>query len=120
MSMTRQSLLKRRHLRVRQKISGTLERPRLSLRKSSRHLYAQLIDDRAGRTLLALTTNTKANRTEGKSFSNSAWAKKIGGELGRRAVEKGLGSVVFDRGGRAYHGVVKDFAEAAREAGLKF
>ena len=120
MKRTRTEALKRRHVRVRQKISGTAERPRLCIHKSLKHLYAQVIDDRAGTTILDATTNSKTNKETAKSFRNVVSAKKLGQELGKKAVDKGIGSVVFDRGGYQYHGVVRAFAEAAREAGLKF
>lgn len=120
MSMRRQEALKRRHQRIRQKVSGTSLRPRLSFHKSGRHLYAQLIDDVAGRTLSFVTTSVKANHTGHKNFANIGSAKKLGADLGSKAVAKGVQVVVFDRGGYPYHGVVKAFAEAAREAGLKF
>lgn len=112
--------LRRRHDRVRRKVAGTTERPRLCIHKSSRHLYAQLIDDTVGQTLCFATTNTKANKAEAKSFGNVAWAKKLAAELAAKAREKGIEVVVFDRGGYRYHGVVKAFGDAAREAGFKF
>lgn len=118
--MKRVTNLKRRHLRVRSKVSGTAERPRLCIHRSSRHLYAQLIDDKTGRTLASATTNIKANRAEAKNFSNKEWAKKLGTEVGTKAKESGISTVVFDRGGYRYHGVVQTFADAAREVGLKF
>ena len=111
---------RRRHVRVRRKVSGTSERPRLCVHKSLRHLYAQVIDDTAGKTICFATTNTKGNKAEGKSFCNIAWAKKLGAELATKARTGGVEQVVFDRGGSRYHGVVKAFGDAAREAGLKF
>jgi large subunit ribosomal protein L18 len=120
MAWSRTESLERRHLRVRRKVSGTIERPRLCIHKSLKHIYAQVIDDAAGRTLCAATTNTKANKAEGKSFSNVAWAKKLGAEVAAKAKQAGIEAVVFDRGGNRYHGVVKAFGDAAREAGLKF
>jgi large subunit ribosomal protein L18 len=110
----------RRHQRIRRKVRGTQERPRLCIHKSVRHIYAQVVDDAAGTTLTFVTTNTKDNKAQGKSFCNIEAARKLGGELGRRATEKGVATVVFDRGGYRYHGVVQAFADAAREAGLKF
>lgn len=112
--------LKRRHLRLRRKINGTPERPRLCIHRSSKHLYAQLVDDRAGQTLASVTTNLKANRNEAKSFSNIAWAGKLGAQMADKAKDKGITTVVFDRGGFRYHGSIKAFADAAREGGLKF
>jgi len=118
--MTKQASLKRRHERVRRKVSGTAERPRLCIHRSSKHIYAQVIDDLSGRTLASATTNTKGNKENAKSFCNMTWAKKIGGDVAQKAGSAGVQSVVFDRGGYRYHGVVKAFADAAREAGLKF
>lgn len=111
----------KRHLRIRKKVQGTAERPRLSVYKSLKHLYVQLTDDQTGRCLLTVTTNTKANKAAGKkSFANVT----SGAELGRQVAEKARGagheSVVFDRSGYRYHGIVKAVADAAREAGLKF
>ena len=120
MARTRQEALKRRHMRVRRKVAGTAERPRLCIHRSLKHLYAQVIDDTVGHTLCAATTNIKANKAEGKSFSNRAWAEKLGRELAEKARAKGVDAVVFDRGGYRYHGVIKAFADAAREGGLKF
>ena len=120
MSLTRQESLRKRHLRVRQKVSGTAERPRLCIHRSLRHLYAQLIDDAAGKTLVFATTNQKAKKSEAKTFANKAFAQKLGGEIAQLAAAKGIAQVVFDRSGYPYHGVVKSFAEAAREGGLRF
>jgi large subunit ribosomal protein L18 len=120
MRLTKQQALKRRHLHVRRKISGTPERPRLSIRKSLRHLYAQLVDDIEGRTLLFITSNTKGLKAKGQSFCNIATAKEIGQTLGKQAKEKGISRVVFDRGGCKYHGVVKALADAVRAEGIKF
>ena len=106
-----------RHVRVRGKISGTAERPRLSVFRSSNHIYAQVIDDVAGVTLAA------ANSTEkdfGMAGGNKAAAKKVGELVAKRALEKGISEVVFDRGGFVYHGRVAELAEGAREGGLKF
>lgn len=105
---------------MRTKVRGTAERPRLCIHKSLKHLYAQLVDDHAQRTLVASTTNLKSNASEAKSFRNIEWAKKLGAEIGAKAAAKGVQKVVFDRGGFRYHGVVKAFADAAREKGLKF
>lgn len=112
--------LERRHQRVRRKIAGTAARPRLCIHKSLRHLYAQVIDDDGGRTLCFATTNTKAMKAEVKHCANIAWAKKLGAEVGQKAKAAGIEAVVFDRGGYRYHGVIKAFGDAAREAGLKF
>ncbi len=114
------SPLQRRHLRVRVKVEGSPARPRLCLHKSLRHLYAQVIDDQAGRTLAFATTNLKENKKTARTFCNVASAKKIGADLARKAMAQGVAKVVFDRGGYRYHGVIKAFADAAREAGLQF
>ncbi len=120
MALSKTQSLKRRHRRVRRKIAGTAARPRLSIHKSLRHIYAQVIDDDAGVTLCAVTTNTAARKAEAKTFANIAWGKKLGAELATAARAAGIEGVVFDRGGYRYHGVVKAFGDAAREAGLKF
>ena len=107
----------KRHIRVRGKISGTAERPHLSVFRSENHIYAQIIDDVAGSTLVSASTVEKA--FEGKG-SNCEAAKKIGAAIAERALQKGIEEVVFDRGGYIYHGRVKALAEGAREGGLKF
>jgi large subunit ribosomal protein L18 len=120
MAYSKADRLGQRRLRVRRKISGAPERPRLSIHKTLKHLYAQVIDDTAGKTICFATTNTKPNKLQGKSFCNIAWAKKLGAEVAAKAASKGVSTVVFDRGGYRYHGVVKAFGDSAREAGLKF
>lgn len=120
MVWTKSEALRRRHDRVRRKVAGTPERPRLCIHKSSRHIYVQVIDDAVGQTLCFATTNVKANKAEAHSFCNIASAKKLAAELAGKAQAKGVASVVFDRGGYRYHGVVKAFGDAAREAGFKF
>ena len=105
------------HRRIRRKLAGTLERPRLAVFRSVAHIYAQVIDDTAGRTLAAASSVDKDGRTNG---GNVAAAKAIGKLVAQRAKEKGIASVVFDRGGYRYHGRVKALADAAREAGLEF
>ena len=107
----------KRHRRVRAKISGTAQRPRLSVFRSSKHIYAQLIDDLTGATLAAASTLDKEFEGEG---GNKGAAKKIGELLAKRATGKGIETVVFDRSGYIYHGRVKELAEGAREGGLKF
>ncbi|MET1031671.1 50S ribosomal protein L18 [Domibacillus tundrae] len=109
---------KRRHARVRAKIAGTAARPRLNVFRSNKHLYAQLIDDANGVTLASASTIEKDFGLE--STSNLEAAAKVGELLAKRATEKGLASVVFDRGGYLYHGRVKALADAARENGLEF
>jgi large subunit ribosomal protein L18 len=110
----------RRRTRVRSRVTGTPARPRLSVFRSNKHLYAQVIDDTVGNTLAAATTNTKAVKEGGKSFANLKSAAQIGREIAERAKASGVTAVVFDRGGFQYHGVIKAVAEAAREAGLQF
>ena len=107
----------RRHLRVRKKISGTQERPRLCVYRSNNHLYVQIIDDVAGNTLVAASTLDKEVKNK---HSNKEAAKEVGKLIAKRAKSKKIETVVFDRGGYVYHGVVKELAEAAREGGLKF
>jgi large subunit ribosomal protein L18 len=105
----------RRHRRVRRRVVGTRERPRLAVFRSNRHIYAQLIDDRAGRTLAA--ADTVSGQGDG---DKKAAAARAGAELAARAKAAGITSVVFDRGGFQYHGRVRALAEAAREGGLDF
>jgi large subunit ribosomal protein L18 len=112
-------LAQKRHWRVRKKVIGTAERPRLSVRFSQQHIYAQLIDDRAGRTLAAATTLAKDLRDQ-KLRPNAKGAVALGQRLATVAQGAGVTAVVFDRGARRYHGCVKAFAEAVRAAGLKF
>ena len=107
----------RRHIRVRTKISGTAERPRLCVYRSNTNLYVQIIDDVAGKTLVQASTMDKEVKTK---HSNKEAAKEVGALIAKRAKEKKIEEVVFDRGGYIYHGVVKELAEAAREGGLKF
>jgi large subunit ribosomal protein L18 len=107
----------KRHNRVRGKISGTAERPRLCVFRSESNIYAQIIDDVAGNTLVAASTVEKAFEGNG---GNMDAAKKIGAVIAERALQKGIEEVVFDRGGYIYHGRVKALAEGAREGGLKF
>lgn len=110
----------KRHKRIRNKISGTPERPRLSVFRSSKHIYAQIIDDVNGVTLVAASTMEKAIAEAVKEMTKSEQAKYVGGELGRRALEKGVNTVVFDRSGYLYMGRLEALAEGAREAGLQF
>ena len=107
----------RRHIRVRRKISGTAERPRLCVFRSNSNLYVQLVDDVAGNTLAQASTLDKEVKTK---HANKEAAKKVGALIAKRALDKKIDTVVFDRGGYIYHGVVKELAEAAREGGLKF
>ena len=107
----------RRHIRVRSKISGTAERPRLCVFRSNSNLYVQLVDDVAGNTLAQASTLDKEVKTK---HANKEAAKEVGALIAKRALDKKIDTVVFDRGGYIYHGVVKELAEAAREGGLKF
>ncbi|CAM4213249.1 50S ribosomal protein L18 [Lederbergia lenta] len=114
----RNKVRKKRHARVRSKLSGTELRPRLNVYRSNKNIYAQLIDDENGVTLANASTLDKELSIE--SAGNVEAAQKVGELIAKRAVEKGLKSVVFDRGGYLYHGRVKALAEAAREHGLEF
>ena len=107
----------RRHRRVRTKISGTPECPRLCVFRSNTNVYAQVIDDTKGVTLVQASTLDKEVKTK---HSNKEAAKEVGTLVAKRALEKNIKTVVYDRGGYVYHGVVKELAEAAREAGLEF
>ena len=113
----RKATRKRRHLRVRTKISGTAECPRLCVYRSNTNLYAQIIDDVAGVTIVSASTLDKDVKTK---HANKEAAKEVGALVAKKAIEKNIKTVVFDRGGYIYHGVVKELAEAAREAGLEF
>jgi large subunit ribosomal protein L18 len=110
----RNEIRERIHERIRRKLSGSAERPRLNVYRSGNHIYAQVIDDQAGVTVASAST------IKMKSGGNIAAAKEIGKAIAERAKEKGVKKVVFDRGGYLYHGRVKALADAAREAGLEF
>ncbi len=109
----------RRHTRVRKKISGTSERPRLNVFRSNKHIYAQIIDDETGHTLVASSTLDTALK-ETLEGDKKAVARAVGADVAKKALEKGIESVLFDRGGYVYTGRVKELAEGAREGGLKF
>jgi large subunit ribosomal protein L18 len=109
-----------RHWRVRHKVRGTSERPRMSVCFTNQHIYVQFIDDRAGVTLASTSSRSKATPDREKLAANAASAKNIGTLAARTAMDKGIKQVVFDRGSARYHGKVKALADAAREAGLKF
>ncbi len=109
-----------RHKRLRKKIFGTPERPRLAVFRSEKHMYAQIIDDTKGITLVAASTVEKAMKEKLQKTWNIIAAKEVGKLIAERALAKGIKEVVFDRGGFKYHGRVKALADAAREAGLKF
>lgn len=110
----------RKHIRVRKKISGTSERPRFNVYRSLNHIYAQIIDDQAGVTLVAASTLDQGIRDSIKNGSNKEAAAAVGKLIAERAIEKGIKNVVFDRGGYLFHGRVKELADSAREAGLEF
>ena len=117
MSLNRKAVRKRIHKRIRKKITGTPERPRLAVSFSNKNVYAQIVDDVAGRTLAAATTLIKAG---GANKANVATAQAVGREIAEKAKAAQVTNVVFDRGGHFFHGKVKALADAAREAGLKF
>jgi len=109
----------RRHRHVRRKLAGTAERPRMAIFRSLKHIYAQVIDDDAGKTIAAASTRSEELRGE-KSGGNVGAAKKLGALIAEKAKARGVSRVAFDRGGYKFHGRVKALAEAAREAGLSF
>jgi large subunit ribosomal protein L18 len=115
---SRQEIRRAVHARIRNRVAGSAERPRLAVFRSVNHIYAQVIDDSSGATLAAASTTEKD--WKGRSGGNIAAAKEIGKAIAERAKEKGVSRVVFDRGGYIYHGRVRSLAEAAREAGLEF
>ena len=110
----------RRHHRVRLKVNGTTSRPRLCVFRSVNHIYAQVIDDTQGHTLVSASTNDPEIKDDTKGKNKTGRAELAGSLLARRAVDKGISQVAFDRGGYKYHGRVKALAEAARQGGLKF
>jgi large subunit ribosomal protein L18 len=118
--MTRKQKNAMRHRRIRQRVTGTPARPRLAVHFSGAHIYAQVIDDVAGRTIVAANTTGQAFKEDKTVRANVVTAQKVGKLLAERAKEKNIVKVVFDRGGLLYHGKVKALADAAREAGLEF
>ncbi len=110
----------RRHLRIRRAVQGTPERPRLSVFRSLAHIYAQVVDDRVGRTLAAASTRDPEIRSQAEAAKKADAGKLVGQLIARRAKERGIRRVVFDRGGYLYHGRVRALAEGAREGGLEF
>ena len=116
----KQARLRRRHRRVRGKVSGTASRPRLCVTRSNSNIYVQIVDDVAHTTILGVSTLGPDFKATGKSGATVEGASVLGEIVGKKAQEKGVTEVVFDRGGHLYHGRVKALAEAAREAGLKF
>ena len=117
-STQRRTSRKRRHFRVRKRVTGTVARPRLVVTRSARHIYAQVVDDTAGRTLASASTLDPSLR--GADGDKSAQARAVGALVAVRAGQNGIAAVVFDRGGNAYHGRVAALADAARENGLRF
>jgi large subunit ribosomal protein L18 len=113
----KKEIRRRIHMRIRRKLAGTPERPRLAVFRSVAHIYVQVIDDSKGTTIVSASSVDKSNKTNG---GNVAAAKAIGKLVAERAKEKGIKQVVFDRGGYQYHGRIKALADAAREAGLEF
>ena len=120
MSEKSQQARKRRHERVRKRVVGTAERPRLNVFRSGKHIYAQVIDDAAGHTLASASTVDLELRTAAVGKTKTEQATLVGRAVAERAIEVGVKQVVFDRGGYIYHGRVKALANAAREAGLEF
>ncbi|NIM93821.1 MAG: 50S ribosomal protein L18 [Anaerolineales bacterium] len=116
----RSEMRKRRHRRVRKNLAGTSERPRLNVFRSLNQIYAQVIDDSMGSTLVSASSLESEIKAQVKGLSKTEQAKLVGKEVAERAMSKGITSVVFDRGGYKYHGRVKALAEAAREVGLEF
>ena len=120
-SISRKQQTQKRHKRLRRFLIGTKERPRLSVFRSNNHIYAQVIDDQSQQTICSASTIDKELKEKPiKSASNCDSSSAVGSLLAKRAIKKGIATVVFDRGGKIYHGRVKALAEAARKAGLKF
>lgn len=118
--ISREKVRRRIHVRVRKKIRGSGERPRLNVYRSSSHIYAQVINDDRGQTLVSASTVDKEIRQKNKNGGNLAAAKAVGSQIAKRATDLGIKTVVYDRGGYVFHGRVKALAEAAREGGLEF
>jgi len=110
----------KRHYRLRNKISGTAQKPRLAVFRSNKHIYAQIIDDTVGNTLAAASTMESAVKDKLQKTSDVEAAKAVGEAIAKKALDKGISTVVFDRGGFVYHGKIQALADAAREAGLQF
>ena len=117
---SRQKVRAKKHMRIRNRFSGTTERPRLAVFRSNNHMYAQIIDDTVGNTLVAASTVEKEVKAQLEKTNNVDAAAYLGTVIAKRAIEKGIDTVVFDRGGFLYHGKIAALADAAREAGLKF
>lgn len=119
MSMTKEQARRRRKIRIRKRVSGTAERPRLVVFRSNKHLYAQLVDDVNGKTLLSTSTQVMGKDGEALNPSRET-AAKVGKDIAAKALEQKIEAVVFDRNGYIYHGKIKALADGAREGGLKF
>ena len=117
---SRSKIRAKKHLRIRNRFSGTAERPRLAVFRSNNHMYAQIIDDTVGNTLVSASTVQKEVKAELEKTNDVAAAAYLGKVIAKRALDKGITTVVFDRGGFIYQGKVKALADAAREAGLEF
>lgn len=117
---SRQLVRAKKHMKIRNRFSGTAERPRLAVFRSNNHMYAQIIDDTVGNTLVSASTTEKAVKAELEKTNNVDAAAYLGTVIAKRAIEKGIKEVVFDRGGFIYQGKVAALADAAREAGLEF
>ena len=117
---SRQLVRAKKHMKIRNRFSGTAERPRLAVFRSNNHMYAQIIDDTVGNTLVSASTLEKEIKAELEKTNNVDAAAKLGTVIAKKALDKGISTVVFDRGGFIYAGKVKALAEAAREAGLDF
>ncbi|MCI9464977.1 MAG: 50S ribosomal protein L18 [Lachnospiraceae bacterium] len=117
---SRQKVRVKKHRRIRNHLSGTAQRPRLAVFRSNNHMYAQIIDDTVGNTLVSASTLEKAVKAEIEKTNNVDAAAYLGTVIAKRAIEKGINTVVFDRGGFIYHGKIAALADAAREAGLEF
>lgn len=117
---SRAKVREKKHMRIRNRFSGTAERPRLAVFRSNKNIYAQIIDDVAGNTLVAASTVEKDLKSQVKYTDNKEAAECVGKAIAERAKAKGIEEVVFDRGGFVYHGKIQALADAAREAGLKF
>ena len=117
---SRSKVRAKKHLRIRNRFSGTAERPRLAVFRSNNHMYAQIIDDTVGNTLVAASTVEKDVKAELEHTNDVAAAAYLGTVIAKKALDKGIKTVVFDRGGFVYQGKIKALAEAAREAGLEF
>ena len=116
----RTKIREKKHMKIRNRFSGTPERPRLAVFRSNNHMYAQIIDDTVGNTLVAASTLEKDVKADLEKTNDVAAAAKLGTVIAQRAIEKGIKTVVYDRGGFVYQGKIKALAEAAREAGLEF